>query len=137
MYVCAETFITKYIHTYAVNVCTYVRLADTHKPAQFCIFHLILLFHCFNGLTVLLDSLNGQQVQHCIGIRMYTWPLSPATQCFGIQVRTTKQPMTGDEVDKSLHVTGNTTSQARSHGTAVPLTHCTPVRQWLPVSRAA
>ena len=25
-----------------------------------------------------------------------------------------------DEVDKSLHVTGSTTSQARSHGTAVP-----------------
>lgn len=68
---------------------------------------------------------------------MYTWPLSPVTQCFGTQVRTAKQSMTGDEVDKSLHVTGNTTSQVRSHGTAVPLTHCAPARQWLPVSRAA
>lgn len=60
---------------------------------------------------------------HTYVMHMYTWPLRPATQYLGNTG--TVQPGSQrpvDEVDKSLCVTGNTTSQGRSHGTTVPFT---------------
>lgn len=66
---------------------------------------------------------------------MYTWPLSPVTQCFGTQVRTAKQSMTDKRQEFACDWQHHQPSQVTWYSCA--LTHCTPAQQWLPVSRAA